>query len=105
VWRLLDLAGGAGDAHLHLRVAGRAYRREIMDVPSVMRVTDNWLIRETGAVNKAPWHHDAPYFDLDGKGCVLWMALETVGPGEGIVVLEGSHRWGRTFIPESFAGR
>ena len=81
------------------RIAG-----ELMDVPSVMLVTDNWLIREAGAVNKAPWHHDAPYFDLDGKWCVLWMALEPVGPGEGIVVLKGSHRWGRTFMPESFAG-
>ena len=81
------------------RIAG-----ELMDVPSVMLVTDKWLIREAGAVNKAPWHHDAPYFDLDGKWCVLWMALEPVGPGEGIVVLKGSHRWGRTFMPESFAG-
>ena len=77
---------------------------EVMGVASVMLVTDNWLIREAGAVNRAPWHHDAPYFDLDGKWCVLWMALEPVGPGEGIVVLKGSHRWGRTFMPESFAG-
>ena len=77
---------------------------EVMGVPSVMLVTDNWLIREAGAINKAPWHHDAPYFDLDGKWCVLWMALEQVGPGEGIVVLKGSHKWGRTFMPESFAG-
>ena len=77
---------------------------ELMGVPSVMLVTDNWLVRDAGAVNKAPWHHDAPYFDLDGKWCVLWMALEPVGPGEGIVVLKGSHKWGRTFMPESFAG-
>ncbi len=77
---------------------------ELMGVPCVMLVTDNWLVRDAGAVNKAPWHHDAPYFDLDGKWCVLWMALEPVGPGEGIVVLKGSHRWGRTFMPESFAG-
>ena len=32
------------------------------------------------------------------------MALEPVGPGAGIVVLKGSHKWGRTFMPESFAG-
>ena len=41
---------------------------ELMDVDSVMLVTDNWLIRAEGAVNKAPWHHDGPYFDLDGNG-------------------------------------
>ena len=77
---------------------------EVMGVDSVMLVTDNWLVRAAGAVNKAPWHHDAPYFDLDGKWCVLWMALEPVGPGEGIVFLKGSHKWGKLFMPESFAG-
>ena len=77
---------------------------ELMDVNSVMLVTDNWLIRTAGAVNKAPWHHDGPYFDLDGKWCVLWMALEPVGLGEGVVFLKGSHRWGRQFMPESFTG-
>ncbi len=77
---------------------------EVMDVGAVMLVTDNWLVREAGAVNRAPWHHDGPYFDLDGKWCVLWMALEPVGPGEGIVFLKGSHKWGRLFMPESFAG-
>ncbi len=81
------------------RIAG-----ELMGVASVMLVTDNWLVREAGAVNRAPWHHDGPYFDLDGKWCVLWMGLEPVGPGEGVVFLRGSHRWNRHFMPESFTG-
>ena len=81
------------------RLAGEA-----MGVSSVMLVTDNWLVREAGAVNRAPWHHDGPYFDLGGRWCVLWMGLEPVGPGEGVVFLKGSHRWGRLFMPESFAG-
>jgi len=77
---------------------------EVMDVASVMLVTDNWVVREAGAVNRAPWHHDGPYFDLDGRWCVLWMGLEPVGAGEGVVFLKGSHKWGRQFMPESFAG-
>ena len=77
---------------------------ELMGVDSVMLVTDNWLVREAGAVNRAPWHHDGPYFDLDGQWCVLWMGLEPVGPGEGVVFLRGSHKWNRHFMPESFAG-
>ena len=81
------------------RIAG-----ELMDAPSVMLVTDNWLVRKTGAVNRAPWHHDAPYFDLDGTWCVLWMALEPVARGEGVTVIKGSHTWERHFMPESFAG-
>lgn len=81
------------------RIAG-----ELMDVASVMLVTDNWLVRKAGAVNRAPWHHDAPYFDLDGTWCVLWMALEPVARGEGVTFLKGSHTWNRLFMPESFAG-
>ena len=81
------------------RIAG-----ELMDVPSVMLVTDNWLVRKAGAINRAPWHHDAPYFDLDGIWCVLWMALEPVSRSEGITVIQGSHTWNRRFMPESFEG-
>ena len=77
---------------------------QLMKAESVMLVTDNWLVREAGAVNRAPWHHDNPYFDVSGQWCVLWMGLEPVGPGEGVVFLKGSHRWGRKFMPQNFAG-
>lgn len=77
---------------------------ELMDSESVMLVTDNWLVREAGAVNRAPWHHDNSYFDVSGEWCVLWMGLEPVGSGEGVVFLKGSHRWGRQFMPMSFTG-
>ena len=77
---------------------------ELMSADSVMLVTDNWLVRDAGAVNRAPWHHDNPYFDVSGDWCVLWLGLEPVGPGEGVVFLKGSHLWGRQFMPESFAG-
>ena len=68
---------------------------EAMEASSVALVTDNWLVREAGAVNRAPWHHDNPYFDVSGEWCVLWMGLEPVRQGEGVVFLKGSHKWGR----------
>ena len=77
---------------------------EVMEANSVALVTDNWLVREAGAVNKAPWHHDNPYFDVSGEWCVLWMGLEPVRQGEGVVFLKGSYKWGRKFMPLSFAG-
>lgn len=77
---------------------------QLMDTDSVMLVTDNWLVREAGAVNRAPWHHDGPYFDLDGRWCVLWLGLEPIAADEGVVFLKGSHRWGRRFMPLSFTG-
>ncbi len=77
---------------------------QLMGAESVVLVTDNWMVREAGAVNRAPWHHDNPYFDVSGEWCVLWMGLEPVGAGEGVVFLKGSHRWGRRFMPLSFTG-
>jgi hypothetical protein len=71
----------------------------IMGSESVMLVTDNWFVREAGAVNRAPWHHDGPYFDLDGQWCVLWMGLEPVGPGDGVVFLKGWHNGAARLCP------
>lgn len=77
---------------------------EVMRADSVALITDNWMVREAGAVNRAPWHQDNPYFDVSGKWSVLWMGLEPVGKGEGVVFLKGSHKWGRKFMPLSFSG-
>ena len=77
---------------------------ELMGVDSVILVTDNWMVRRAGAVNRAPWHHDHPYFDVSGSWCVLWMGLEPVAPGDGVEFIRGSHRWERLFMPLSFAG-
>ncbi|MEI9414423.1 phytanoyl-CoA dioxygenase family protein [Mesorhizobium sp. Cs1321R2N1] len=43
------------------RLAGETMRAE-----SVALITDNWMVREAGAVNRAPWHQDNPYFDVSG---------------------------------------
>ena len=43
-------------------VAGELMRSQYINL-----VMDNWFMREAGATNAAPWHHDEPYFDFDGK--------------------------------------
>ena len=64
---------------------------------------DNWFVREAGATNGAPWHHDEPYFDFDGgRMVVLWFPLETATHDEGLTFLSGSHRWGRLYMPQNF---
>lgn len=77
---------------------------EAMQANSVALITDNWMVREAGAVNRAPWHQDNPYFDVSGDWCVLWMGLEPVGKGGGVAFLKGSHKWERKFMPLSFSG-
>ncbi len=70
---------------------------------SLNLLMDNWFLREAGATNGAPWHHDEPYFDfVGGRKVVLWFPLEPASRDEGLTFLSGSHRWGRLYMPQNF---
>lgn len=75
---------------------------QLMGAAETVLFTDNWMIRRAGAADRAPWHHDLPYFDADGEMCVLWVPLEPVEPGGGVDVVRGSHRWDKIFMPVHF---
>lgn len=75
----------------------------LLEAERLYLLMDNWFLREAGATNGAPWHHDEPYFDFDGgRKCVLWFALEPASREEGLTFLGGSHRWGKLFMPQNF---
>lgn len=64
---------------------------------------DNWFLREAGAANGAPWHHDEPYFDFTGGGmCAVWIPLEAATEEEGLTFIAGSHRDYPLFQPKNF---
>jgi ectoine hydroxylase-related dioxygenase (phytanoyl-CoA dioxygenase family) len=92
-----------------------AFRRLVLESPfgemiasllgarSLYMLMDNWFLREAGATNGAPWHHDEPYFDFSGgRKCVLWFPLEPASRDEGLTFLGGSHRWGKLYMPQNF---
>jgi ectoine hydroxylase-related dioxygenase (phytanoyl-CoA dioxygenase family) len=61
------------------------------------------LVKEPGAVERTPWHHDQPYYCVDGDQNVsMWIALDPVGPDTAMRFLAGSHTWNRWFIPRRF---
>lgn len=61
------------------------------------------LVKEPGATERTPWHHDQPYYSVDGDQNVsMWIALDPVPHGAGVRFLAGSHLWGRWFIPRKF---
>jgi len=75
----------------------------LLRAESLNMLMDNWFLREAGATNGAPWHHDEPYFDFDGgRKCVMWFPLEPASRDEGLTFLGGSHRWGRLYMPQNF---
>ncbi|MDJ0768879.1 MAG: phytanoyl-CoA dioxygenase family protein [Ilumatobacter sp.] len=61
------------------------------------------LVKEPGATERTPWHHDQPYYCVDGDQSVsMWIALDPVPADTAMRFLAGSHRWDRWFIPRKF---
>lgn len=61
------------------------------------------LVKEPGTVTPTPWHHDDPYYGIDGLDDVsLWVPLDSVPEAIALCCLRGSHATGRRFIPNRF---
>lgn len=62
------------------------------------------LVKEPGALKRTPWHHDQPYYPVDGRQvCSFWLPLDPVPLESSLRFVRGSHEWGRWFMPRKFA--
>lgn len=74
---------------------------QLMRAQQSTMIMDNWFMREKGASDGAPWHHDEPYFDFFGRMCVVWIPMENVSKQEGLTFIRASHQWDILFsIPQ-----
>jgi ectoine hydroxylase-related dioxygenase (phytanoyl-CoA dioxygenase family) len=80
------------------RVAAR-----LMGSRSVRLFHEHVLVKEPDSDVPTPWHHDQPYYSVDGtQTCSLWIPLDSV-PRETVPeFVAGSHRWGKWFRPDRF---
>jgi ectoine hydroxylase-related dioxygenase (phytanoyl-CoA dioxygenase family) len=77
--------------------------QELMGSEQVRFFHEHVLVKEPGATERTPWHHDQPYYCVDGDQNVsMWVALDPVTEGSGPRFIAGSHRWGRQFVPRRF---
>lgn len=61
------------------------------------------LIKEPGTHALTPWHHDLPYYGLEGtQVCSMWLPLDPIRVSVCPEFVAGSHRWGRRFVPRLF---
>jgi len=61
------------------------------------------LVKEPGAVKRTPWHHDQPYYPVDGRQvCSFWLPLDPVPLESSLRFVRGSHNWGRWYMPRKF---
>ena len=81
-------------------VAGR-----LMGASEVRIFHEHVLVKEPGTQERTPWHHDQPYYSVDGElNCSLWMPLDPVAAHVSPEFVAGSHRWNRWFVPKKFTG-
>lgn len=82
-------------------VAGR-----LMGAREVRIFHEHVLVKEPGTQERTPWHHDQPYYSVDGAlNCSLWMPLDEVSASVCPEFIAGSHRWQRWFVPRKFTGQ
>ena len=67
---------------------------------------DTLLVKQPASKAPTPWHHDQPYWPVDGdQVCTVWTPFDSAPIEAGAVeYLIGSHRWGKRFQPQSFTG-
>ncbi|MCW5745902.1 MAG: phytanoyl-CoA dioxygenase family protein [Alphaproteobacteria bacterium] len=75
----------------------------LMGAHDVVYYHDHLLVKEPGTAERTPWHHDQPYYPIDGQQIVsLWLPLDPVSRDTCVEYVKGSHRWGRWFAPKFF---
>ena len=76
----------------------------LMGARSVNLFFDNIMIKEPGADAPTPWHQDVPYWPVTGSQvCSVWMPLDPITVENRMEFVRGSHGWGKSFMPSSFA--
>lgn len=76
---------------------------ELMGSRTARFFHEHVLVKEPGASERTPWHHDQPYYCVDGDQNVsMWIGLDPVPAERAVRFLAGSHRWDRWFIPRKF---
>lgn len=79
---------------------------ELMHSEKVQLFHEHVLVKEALAGVATPWHHDMPYYCVDGPKTVsLWIPLDDVPRERTLELVAGSHLWGKSYRPQRFNGQ
>ena len=60
--------------------------------------------KEPGTAKATPWHHDLPYYCVDGRQTAsIYIALDDISAETAVQFLRGSHRSGELYKPRTFS--
>ena len=78
----------------------------LMQSNEVRLFHEHVLVKEARSGMATPWHHDMPYYCVDGpKTISLWVPLDDVPKERTLEFVAGSHLWGKSFRPQLFNGK
>jgi len=76
---------------------------ELMGASRVGFYHDHLLVKEPATEAVTPWHHDQPYYPVDGEMVAsIWMPLDPIPQEICVNYIAGSHRWGKRYRPQYF---
>jgi len=80
--------------------------QRLMRSNSVRLFFDQIFVKEPGTVAPTPWHHDQPFWPVQGRQvCSIWLALDPVTrESSGLEYIKGSHLWDQEYRPAAFSG-
>ena len=85
------------------RSPAAAIAARLMGATRVQFFHEHVLVKEPGTTELTPWHHDQPYYVVEGRQAAsLWLALDPVPREVCPEFVAGSHDWGRLFYPRTF---
>ena len=88
-----------------LRSPAAALAGRLMGSGAARFFHEHVLVKEPLTESRTPWHHDLPYYCIDGTQTVsFWTPLDPVPRPVCLELVVGSHRWGKSFLPRKFVG-
>lgn len=87
-----------------LNSAAASVAAQLMGSGTAQLFHEHSFSKEAGTQKATPWHHDLPYYCVDGTQMVsLYVALDPIPIETGVQFLKGSHRTGELYFPRNFA--
>jgi ectoine hydroxylase-related dioxygenase (phytanoyl-CoA dioxygenase family) len=78
----------------------------LMESPVARFFHDHVLVKRPWTSTVTPWHHDQPYYCVEGRQSVsFWIPLDPVPRAVSLECIAGSHRWNAAgYRPRRFDG-
>lgn len=79
---------------------------ELMDSKQVQLFHEHVLVKEAQTAIPTPWHHDMPYYCVEGPKTVsLWLPMDEIPRERTLEFVAGSHLWDKFYRPQRFNGQ